>query len=140
MKDEHYFLLGIAFLLSFLLPIGYLIGQTRIPVPVTPIIVELPEAKPILKSLSWGYDNQNVTYVPMVFSVTNEQNYTVQLNMDFFSEPEALMEYAVFSVSPSNGTVVLPNDSLAVTVSVETFTNPENVTGDYYLTVYGDPL
>lgn len=117
-----------------------LISEQPVAAPETQVVVELPEPKPILKSISWVYDNQNVTYLPAVFSITNEQNYTVQLRMDFFSEPEALMEYMVFSVTPSNGTLFLPNNSLVVTVSVETFTNPKNITGDYYLTVYGEPL
>lgn len=105
----------------------------------TPVFVELPEPKPILKKVSWVYENQNVTYFPVVFSVTNEQNYTVQLLMAFFSEPEALMDYVIFSTSHENNTVIQPSESLALSVSLTTSTNPSNMTGDYYLTVYGEP-
>jgi len=106
----------------------------------TSVFVELPEPKPILKSISWVYENQNVTYFPVVFSVTNEQNFTVQLLMNFFSEPEALMGSVVFSASHENNTIVQPGESLALSISVTTFTNPENLTGDYYLKIYGEPL
>jgi len=118
-----------------------LINEQPVAAPEAPtqVFVELPEPKPILKSISWVYDNQNITYLPAVFSVTNEQNYSVQLLMNFLSEPEALMEYVSFSISHENNTIVQPGESLALSVSLTTFTNPNNLTGEYYLTVYGEP-
>jgi len=107
--------------------------------PENQVFWELPEPKPILKKVSWVYDNQNITYLPAVFSVTNEQNYSVLLLMNFLSEPKAIMDYVVFSASYENNTVIQPGESLALSVDVTTFTNPYNLTGDYYLTVYGEP-
>jgi hypothetical protein len=117
-----------------------LISEQPVAAPETQVFVELPEPKPILKSISWVYDNQNVTYSPMVFSVTNEQNYSVQLLMNFISEPETLMDYVSFSISHENNTVILPSESLTLFVDVTTFTNPNNITGEYYLKIYGEPI
>ena len=115
-----------------------LISEQTVAAPETQVFVELLEPKPILKNISWVYENQNVTYIPTTFSLKNQQNYTVQVVLNFYSEPIEIMDFVIFDCSVENNTLIGSGETMPFTLYLTTFTNPSNLTGEYYLTVYGE--
>jgi len=59
--------------------------------------------------------------------------------MTFYSDPEGLVDYAIFSSSEENGTVIETDETLPLILYLTTFSNPGNVTGEIYVRIYGEP-
>lgn len=94
----------------------------------------------LMLTLTWPSVDEGLVYQPISYLISNEQNHSVQLRMDVSSNPSMLMGYMTFSISVENGTVLRAGETLPFILDITTYSNPENIQGDYYLKIYGEPL
>jgi hypothetical protein len=68
-------------------------------------------------------------------TIINHFNYSVALNITFFSDPENLTRYAKFSCSVKNGTILKSWEAVQAIFSIEVKDNPYGDGGEFYIRV-----
>jgi len=128
MKDKYYYLVGAVLLLSFLLPLGYLIGQGAYQEAA---LSEAPEG--VYFTLG-GLELWNLSPGNYSFDVVLENPYSYPVVLSWVSESE-LPEYVTYSCSLSDGSLIEADSNVTSKVDVVVSPNPYNMT--WFFKLYG---